>query len=127
MIHSRLESNSRYVCHKISPTFMKPECSLQASTTERYPEPDESTPYHHSLFIEDTILIISPNVSLGLEIGLLTSDFPTKILYVFLNSFMCVKRHAPHLIALMISGLDNVCNSPGYFVFLPSGYHCDHS
>jgi hypothetical protein len=69
------------------------------------------------------------NLYLNLEIGLLTTGFSPKILYAFLNSFMCYTTRSTtplHLITLMISDLDNEGNNPGYFVFLPCGYYCNH-
>jgi hypothetical protein len=68
---------------------MKPESSLpwsQQHATGAYPEPDEFSTLHHSLFFKINFNIIAPSAprySKTLS-DLFTSGFPAKILYAFL-------------------------------------------
>jgi len=61
----------------------------QVPTTEPYPEPHESTPHPHALFVKDPVLVLSSNLCLSFLTGLFPSGFPTKILYTFVISLMC--------------------------------------
>jgi hypothetical protein len=54
-------------------------CSQEPSTGT-CPDLDQCSPYH-------PILLLSSHLSLGLPSGLFPSDFPTKILYVFLSAY----------------------------------------
>jgi hypothetical protein len=66
---------------------MEPESSLPSSqkpATGPYPEPDESSAQLLTMFPEDTLLILSSHLLLGLSSGLFR--FPTEILYAFLIS-----------------------------------------
>jgi hypothetical protein len=68
---------------------MEPECSLPCSqepSTGPYPEPDQSSPYHHILSLSKIHFNIIPHPRLSLPSGLLASGFPTNILYAFLFS-----------------------------------------
>jgi hypothetical protein len=96
---------------------MESEGSLlfsQKPATGYYPEPDESSPH---LPIHYIILPPTPRSSSGL----FHSSFPTKILYIFLNSPM----HAPcpanlfllYLIILIYYVKHIICEAPHYTVF----------
>jgi len=63
---------------------MEPEGSLphsQVPSTCPYPEPARSGPYPHIPLPENSVLIFSSHLRLGLPSGLFHSGFPTKTLY----------------------------------------------
>jgi hypothetical protein len=64
---------------------MEPEVSLPCSqelSSGPYPEPDQSNPYHHPIYL-GYILILSIHLRLCLPSGPFPSVFPTNVLYAF--------------------------------------------
>jgi hypothetical protein len=80
---------------------MEPEGSIpnsQELSTCPYPEPDQSSPHHPILPLQDP-LILATRLRLGLTSGLFPSGFPTNNLYAFFFSNICATCPA-HLILL---------------------------
>jgi hypothetical protein len=67
-------------------------CSQEPST-DPYPEPDQSSPYHPHPIALQSIFTLSTHLHLGLPSGLFPSGFPTNILYAFLFSPIHVTCH----------------------------------
>jgi hypothetical protein len=66
---------------------MAPEGSFSCSqelSTSPYPEPDQSSPYHHPVTLR-SILKLSNNLHLGLPSGRFPSCFPAIILYIYIS------------------------------------------
>jgi hypothetical protein len=61
-------------------------------------------PIHaHTPFLEDPFLILSSDLSLGLESGLCTSGFPNKTLYAFLFTLTHATRLLHHVLLNLIN------------------------
>jgi hypothetical protein len=80
--------------------FMETEGSLPCSqepATSPSPDPNQSSPYHHILFIPRLNLILSTHLYLGLPSVIFPSSFPTSILCAFILPHSCYMFCPSHL------------------------------
>jgi hypothetical protein len=109
------EASSRSATQNFFLYFMGTECSLpcpQELALYLSPASDDSIPYPQNIMLS-SILILFCHTRLGLFSGLLSSGFPTDILYAFLSS-------SPHSFYIPCQSYSPWCDHYNYR-YMPNG------